>query len=451
MIVLPPSFPKHMNWANRIALWMRLHLEGVTLLCAIGLVTLFYTLGIPEVPFHPDESTQLYMSQDWLSQLRNPWDLAWQPGTSITDRVAYRLLDPPFTRLWLGFWLALTQNPPPDHDWDWSKGWEENVRAGALPHPNSLYIGRLSIVMLLPLGLLGIWNVGKAIGGRRYAWIAFALLGSNALVLLHTRRAMAEGPLLAWNIITLWLLSLPKVNPWLVGLTIGLAFNAKYTSLPLLGLVLWILWRRTFATSPFRSWIKSIVIVLVIFMLVSLTLNPVLWKYPLETLKQAIAAREHLLAAQITDFANANPLMVAESIPARIRNLLLQFYFAPPQTSEAANYAEILEVSYQHYLSFPIHNIMRGRIGGGMMLAFTLLGILTLPLRHRRSPPSSATPISILIGGTLLQSAVILGWLPLTFQRYYIPLIPYLVLWAALGLDSLIEIFSQAFNQTWRK
>lgn len=440
-----------MNLAKGIGLWIRPHLESVTLLCAIGLVTLFYTLGIPEVPFHPDESTQLYMSQDWYSQLRNPWELALQPGTPITNRVAYRLLDPPFTRLWLGFWLALTQNPPPDHDWDWSKGWEENVRAGALPHPNSLYIGRLSMVLLLPLGLLGIWKIGKALGGRRCAWIAFALLGSNALVLLHTRRAMAEGPLLAWNVITLWLLSLPKVNPWLVGLTTGLAFNAKYTTLPLLGLALWILWLRTSTPNHRWPWIKPFAIVLVIFTLVSLTLNPVLWKHPLETLKQAIAAREHLLAAQISDFTKANPLMVAESIPDRIRNLLLQFYFAPPQTSEAANYAEILEASYQQYLSFPIYNLMRGSIGGGLMLALTLLGILTIPFRQHRNPPSSITSISILIGGTLLQSAVILGWLPLTFQRYYIPLIPYLVLWAALGLDSTIDAFSRAFNQIWRK
>ncbi len=440
-----------MNWANRIGLWIRLHLESVTLLCAIGLVTLFYTLGIPEVPFHPDESTQLYMSQDWLSQLRNPRELAWQPGTPITDRVAYRLLDPPFTRLWLGFWLALTQNPAPDHDWDWSKGWEENVHAGALPQPNSLYTARLSIVLLLPLALLGIWKVGKALGGRRSAWIAFALLGSNALVLLHTRRAMAEGPLLVWSIITLWLLSLPNVNPWLVGLTVGLAFNAKYTTLPLLGLALLIPWLRTSPPPPPRSWIKPLVIILVIFILVSLTLNPVLWKYPFQTLKEAIAARERLLSAQITDFTNANPLLVATSFPDRIRNLLLQVFFAPPQTSEAANYAEILEVSYQHYLSFPIHNAMRGSVGGGLMLALTLLGILTLPLRQRRNPSPSLVSISILIGGTLLQSAVILGWLPLTFQRYYIPLIPYLVLWATLGLDSLIEVFSHAFNQMWRK
>lgn len=451
MTALPPPNPQPRNWLNRIRLWLQTHLEAIALFCAIALVTLFYTLGISEVPFHPDESTQLYMSQDWLIQLRNPWDLAWQPGIPIIDRVAYRLLDPPFTRLWLGFWLALTQNPAPVHDWNWSEGWANNILTGALPTSDSLFVARLGITLLLPLSLVSIWKLGKDLGGYRSAWIAFALLSSNALVLLHTRRAMAEGPLLAWSTFTLWLLSQPKVNPWLIGLCAGLAFNAKYTTLPLLLLALLVLWFQKPQDNPLRSRLRITAIVLITFILLSLALNPVLWKYPFQTLKEAIAARERLLSAQITDFTNANPLLVATSFPDRIRNLLLQVFFAPPQTSEAANYAEVLETSYQRYLASPIHHALRGLLGGGFLLSLTTLGMFSFPLRQHHTLPSARKPLLVLIGGTLLQSAFILGWLPLTFQRYYIPLIPYFVLWASLGLDSLIEILYRASDQIWRK
>ncbi len=419
----------------------------------VSLITLFYTLGIPHVPFHPDESTQIYMSQDWSDYLRNPFNLAWQPGVPLSDRMVYRLLDPPLTRYWIGFLLTLTNQPTPSQDWNWSQDWETNVQARALPSPATLFTARLGMTLLLPVSLLSIYALGRALRGRRTAWMVLILTSTHALVLLHTRRAMAEALLLSGSTLTLWLLSLPTPNPWLLGLSAGLAFNAKYTTAPLIGLGLLRLGLlgQVNSTDPFRIRLGTILAFLSTFLVLTLALNPFLWKHPIEALRQATAARQRLLTAQVADFKIANPLMVAETVPSRLQNMLLQIFFAPPQLSEAANYKEALATSYQAYEEKPFHNLLRGGTGGGLMLAITLLGILTLPIERRGDASSSRLPTQIVTLGTLFQAGFFLGWLPLSFQRYYIPIVPYVMLWAAMGMDSLINALIRLADQMWRK
>ena len=61
---------------------------------AIGFVAL-YLSRLAAVPFHPDESTQLYMSRDFdtLVLQRDPAALAWTPDQPLTPEARYRLLD----------------------------------------------------------------------------------------------------------------------------------------------------------------------------------------------------------------------------------------------------------------------------------------------------------------------------------------------------------------------
>ncbi|WP_299026094.1 hypothetical protein [uncultured Thermanaerothrix sp.] len=393
------------------------------------------------------------MSQDWTEYLKNPFRLAWQPEVPLSDRMIYRLLDPPLTRYWIGFWLTLTNQPAPLQDWNWSQGWEANLQAGAFPPPTSLFVARLGMTLLLPISLLSIYALGYALRGRRVAWTSLFLAGGHALILLHTRRAMAEGLLLSGSTLTLWLLSLPAPNPWLLGLSAALAFNAKYTALPLVGLgVLRLgLLDQTKPTYTPKARLGAILAFLSAFTLLTLALNPFLWKHPVEALKQAAAARQHLITAQVGDFKVANPLMVAESTSTRLRNMLLQVFFAPPQLSEAANYNQALATSYNSYEHNPFHSLLRGKTGGGLILALTLLGMLALTLDRREALPSSRLSTQVLILGTIFQSGFFLGWLPLSFQRYYILLVPYVVLWTAMGIDSLLKALNLLLDQIWRK
>ena len=49
-------------WSNAIR---HIILERLLLILLLGLLAAYSFLGIARVPFHPDESTQLYMSSDF--------------------------------------------------------------------------------------------------------------------------------------------------------------------------------------------------------------------------------------------------------------------------------------------------------------------------------------------------------------------------------------------------
>lgn len=76
-------------------------------------------------------------------------------------------------------------------DWNWRTDWENNRQAGALPDERLLWVGRLTITLLLPFSLFFIYLIGRRMSGEACGLLSVVFLGSNALILLHTRRAMA--------------------------------------------------------------------------------------------------------------------------------------------------------------------------------------------------------------------------------------------------------------------
>ena len=66
-------------------------------------LTLFYLWGMNLVPFHPDESTQIFMSQDPFDFIKDPLSLSYSPDTELTSKMTYRAIDMPLTRYLIGF------------------------------------------------------------------------------------------------------------------------------------------------------------------------------------------------------------------------------------------------------------------------------------------------------------------------------------------------------------
>ena len=62
----------------------------------------FMLWGARLVPFHPDESTYLYMSSDFEVLFEKPASLAWNSAQENNPRQLYRLLNPPLTHYVLG-------------------------------------------------------------------------------------------------------------------------------------------------------------------------------------------------------------------------------------------------------------------------------------------------------------------------------------------------------------
>lgn len=405
-------------------------------------VTLFYLNGALQVPFHPDESTQLFMSQDFFTFFSDPLRMAWDSGQEIDLRQHYRLLDAPLTRYLLGLGLAFSRQSPLLTDWDWGKTWDQNKVAGALPSTDQLLAGRRINSLLIPLGLICVYWIGKSICGWPTGLLAAALLGSNALVLLHNRRAMAESILtLTVSLVMLGLVKFRK-HPALLGLLIGLAVNAKQSTigLALVGLLAilqssWTAKKNRLCRSLFNIAIYGGVI-----LIVTLALNPFLWRSPLHAARVAWQERQELTARQLALQKELAPQQMLNSTTQKTFALLANLYILPPSFKEIGNYQEQTAASEAQYLSSPANQLLRGLLGGGILLSLTLFGLIVAFFQIRPNQPGSDAlfhqrwSVFYLLLATLAQATAILLAFSFAWQRYVIPLVPFVCLWIAYGI-----------------
>jgi hypothetical protein len=405
------------------------------------LLSVFSIWGLPTVPFHPDESTQLFMSSDLEELLKNPSALIWTPDNRYDRKLHYREIDAPLTRYVLDIGRSIFGLSSLQVDWDWSKTWEENRQAGALPEPRLLYIGRLSVTLLLPFSLLLMYLIGVRIDNPTCGLFGVLLLGTNALFLLHGRRAMAEGALVLGFLFALWTFLEGNRHPWLAGLGMALAFNAKYSAIALFPVgFLSIYWSMKFASHRILGIIWVGLQYLLVFLIITLALNPFLWYHPIQALQASWVNRQELLSNQLADTLRLAPEQALLTPSKRTAAMIFNLYVASPAFSEADNYREQTISSERNYLSIPGHGLMRDLVGGGIMLALTLFGFTSALLHFRSYTQNQKRAIGIIIFSTIAQASALLLFIPLPWQRYVIPLVPIICIWEALSISTLLEL-----------
>jgi hypothetical protein len=406
----------------------------------ICLLTGYYLWGIKFIPFHPDESTQIYMSADFEILLSQPPELFYDPRKIDELGQHYRLIDAPLTRYLIGFGRSIAGFPASRVDWDWSKTWDENVQTGALPSEELLYAGRMAITLLLPLALFFVYLTGKQVGHGITGLSAVFFLGLNALVLLHGRRAMAEGALIFGVAFFLWSLFQSDRRAWLTSLAMAIAFNTKQSTLALLpvGLIA-VAWLPGQASIDIKRIAVNIAQYLGVFVLLTFAVNPVFWNNPVQTIQIAIHERQDLLERQLADTQRLAPEKVLDSPGERLAAILANLYATPPMFYEVGNYVEEIQPAENEYLSIPGHNLFRGLAGGGIMLFITLFGFATSLFKLGDLNTSKRRSLVLLMLASAAQSSALLLAVPLPWQRYVIPLVPFVALWAGTGLADLIS------------
>jgi 4-amino-4-deoxy-L-arabinose transferase-like glycosyltransferase len=408
------------------------------------LLSVFFVWGLQFIPFHPDESTYLYMSSDFDVLLSDPLSLAWHTNQENDPRQRYRELDAPLHRYILGVGRTLAGLPALPVDWDWSSSWEDNIASGAYDD-QLLSIGRLSVTILLPLSLFFIYQIGKSVHGYKLGLIVVLLLCSNALVLLHARRAMAEGVLLFGVTLALWGFLQGRGRSWLAGLGMAIAFSAKQSTLPLLpvGLVA-VCWLDKHQDSAFRKIASNITQFVAAFVFVTSLLNPLYWRDPINALHASYETRQDLLASQIADTQYFLPDKLLETPTERTIVMGFNIFVSPPIYGLFGN----LEPTWDEiarYLRIPGHNLFRGFIWGGIFLTLMLCGIFFALQEIMNKSSLKRKSLAILLLATLAQAGALIAVVPLPWPRYSIPLIPLTTIWIAYGMVKISQALRNRF------
>jgi len=413
------------------------------LVAILMVITGFYVWGVRGVPFHPDETSLLYQSADLEVFLTDPISLAWEPSKTAEKDQVYRTLNPPVPKIILGIGRRLAGYGPETVavDWDWSESWDVNRERGALPDERLLVSARLANVVLLAFSLVLIYLSGLRVGGRLTGIAGALLLGVNALVLLHGRRAMAEGALVFGVSLAILGLTLARDRPWLTGVGAATAVLSKLSAGALfpVGLAV-VAWPEKMDRSSLRKAAIRSLMYLGAFLGEIVFLEPLLWRHPLEALSAVWRTRLDFSSAQVELFGALAPSQVLHSPLQRLASLIGNTFIAPPQFAEVGNYVSQMAPQVGDYLAIPGHAMLRGVFGGGVIFMLTLAGIGLAALRFQRRPSTARFALASLAVGFVAQALSLYAAISLPFQRFYIPLIPFICLWAGYALGSVINL-----------
>ncbi len=413
---------------------------------------------LPEVPFHPDESTHIYLSQDFdrLVWQLNPASVTWQAEDAPADMRRYRLLEAPLSRYLIGLSRTLSGQRATSVpvDWNWSAAWDANVAAGALPSDPLLVAARLPATLGTVFGALLIFGIGRRVGGLVAGVSAAALYATNGELWLHGRRAMSEGLTVFAVLLAVWVIVRFGRHAAVVGGAVALAAAAKLTGVALLpaallavGVNFWGRWRALAGAAA---------LLLASFVVVSWLLNPALWAAPGAGLAAMLAARTQLLAEQTATLRAASGPVV-DGPAQQVTALLYHLYFAPLTFWEVPNYAAATapaEAAYQAQtwqVWFHAAPWSANLPAGALLLMLTLAGLALSAWRLRRPGAGALLPEER--RALLLLAAVSVGMtaavfvIPIAWQRYYVPLLPLVCLWSGVGLAALARPLTQRWAE----
>jgi hypothetical protein len=227
-------------------------------------------------------------------------------------------------------------------------------------------------------------------------------------------------------------------RPWLTGIAIALAVNAKQSALPLFAVGLFaVCWLPQNELLTKRFW-ANIGQYLGVFALLTLILNPMMWEDPVGVVIKSYRARQDFLNKQIDVSETLVPEQVMINPMQRSAVMIANLYILHPSFYEVGNYVKETEMSEMEYINIPGHNLFRGVFGGGILLIMTLFGMATATLKFPREHPTSRRNIVLLLLGTFLQAIALIIAVPLPYQRYVIPMVPFISLWIGFGLSQII-------------
>jgi len=405
---------------------------------------LYILAGMMLATFHGDEAMQIYMSRDYATVFieGNPASLMVNPPYQIDDDPWLRILNGSVNRYAIGLsWQVAGLNTgmlPPRPGWDWGLDYDTNVTTGHRPPEAMLASGRIASTLFLALSAVAIFAIGWQFGGRLPAYVMSGLYTLNPIILLNGRRAMMEGSLLAFGLLTIWLAILisrgrTRWHGWLLlALAAGLAVASKHTGvLFVAGALGWIGITEmvNYLTRGEQKTTGRYVVVTFAKLIVTgagalalfIVMSPALWNDPVARLDDLIGQRQFLLDIQVASTLNAPTTLIQ-----RVEGIVTQPFMTAPVHYEVdfwAN-ASAITAEIERYRASPLSGIPFGPVVG---LALTLLaGVGLVMVLRRRAWWGMLVWVAVTVASLLAN--------PLPWQRYYLPLLPVATILAGIGV-----------------
>jgi 4-amino-4-deoxy-L-arabinose transferase-like glycosyltransferase len=292
----------------------------------------------------------------------------------------------------------------------------------------------LSSSLFLVLSVVTMFGIGWQFGGRLPAYFISGLYTLNPIILLNGRRAMMEGSLLGFGLLTIWLailISRDRTNWYwwlLLTLSAGLTIVSKHTGVLFVGGALgWI--GLTVIVRFFSKKLTGKQLGLTLLKLVGggvgaivifIALSPALWNDPVARLGDLIHERQFLLDIQAVSTPGA-----PTSLLHRLEGVITQPFMTAPVHYEVEFWSKSATVnaSIEQYMASPLSGLQFGLLLGLPLTVLAGIGVIVI-LRQREWWG--------MLAWLLLTLASLLAN-PLPWQRYYLPLLPLATVLAGIG------------------
>jgi len=416
----------------------------ISVMWLIALASMIFG-GMAITPFHPDEATQIAMSRDYadLFLTGNLDAVRYQPTPVDAAAQELRLINGVVNKLLIGLAWHLGGFTVADLNaqWDWGASYEYNVTNGHMPSPELLQTARLPSTLLFVAGLLPMFALGGLVGGRTGALTATLLYALHPALLVNGRRAMMEGSLIFFMLLTVcaavWL---ARRRSWLsvlaLGGAAGLVLASKHTAVfgvgaVFIGALLALLWgMRGKPAAAVIGIVGRITIAGVLAVTIFYALNPAWWGDPLGRASEVMMVRSRLLTEQTETFGGYANFGEQWAGFAR-QSLIPEAQYYEVEGWDAAIGRAI--VTYEATVFDGVRDLPAGGLEG--VFFDLLLPIVVLAGAGWLLVGKSDATVKGVIGGWMAITALTTLLLtPLEWQRYYLLMQLVTILLAAAGV-----------------
>ncbi|MBZ0282008.1 MAG: glycosyltransferase family 39 protein [Anaerolineae bacterium] len=423
----------------------------------IGVLALYMLAGTPLVPFHGDESTQIYMSRDYAYQFleRDLNKIVYSETPISPTEQELRLLNGTINKYLIGLAWQMRGFTLSDinEQWDWGADWDYNQQNGHVPSENLLLNSRWPSAILMAAGVAVMFLLGQALGGRWAAYIASVYYALNPALLINGRRAMMEGSFTFFSLLTLlaacWLLLRPSWRSAVgLGLAAGLALASKHTAVFTV-VTVFITCAIYIAARTIRTW-RSVPVHVVLRLLLATgialgtfyLLNPAWWGDPAGRAQTVLELRQNLLDIQVNIFGGYDNFL------DKTAGFLRQTLIDAPQYYEVSGWDSYIGDQIAQYETSPWRGVS---VGGSVFGAVILFAIIAVGLWALAWFKRIRAAVRTLIGvWALVMTLTTLLLTPLEWQRYYLPMYPAMGLVAGLGVSRIVSIFRRVPSSEFR-